>query len=163
MANLCIMIGPAGCGKSTVAKEVAKDASFCTIVSSDEIRKELYKDETVQKDHAKVFKLAHERVIENLKAGKDVIFDATNLLRVHRKELIECVAPFANRVVGVVYDGDLETCLKRNASRDRHVPEDVISRMYSTLHGKHNKPIVEEGFDILYSMKAFREDWNKYL
>lgn len=163
MANLCIMIGPAGCGKSTLAKEVAKKAQLCTVVASDDIRHELYKDESVQKDHNKVFQIAHERTVEALRSGKDVIFDATNLLGHYRKDLMKATEPFTDRVIGVVYDGDLKTCLERNSKRTRHVPDDIIGRMYNTLHGRHNKPVIEEGFDILISMSQFEKDWSMYL
>ena len=54
-----------------------------------------------------------------------------------------------------VSDTDLDTCLFRNAQRDRVVPDDVIERMYSNL--QQNWPDTSEGFDeVIYVDDLYR-------
>ena len=162
MANLYIMIGPAGCGKTTIAKQLAKSVNG-VVVSSDQIRYEVYGDVMEQKDHEKIFEIAHERILENLNNGQSVIFDATNLQRKHREAVINLVKPVVNRVIGIVYDGDLASCIEQNQKRNRQVPEDVITRMYNTLHGKRNNPVLDEGFDYIYRLSYLSEFYKPVL
>ena len=54
------------------------------------------------------------------------------------------------KMIAVLVDTPLETCIERQNLRDRKVPEDVIRRMYWNLQG----PTKEEGWDeicIVYS------------
>ena len=73
------LIGLSGSGKSSYnfEEEVVK-------ISSDSLRKELFGDENDQTHNAEVFNELHKRVILNLKNGKNVVYDATNLSRRRR-------------------------------------------------------------------------------
>lgn len=147
-ATLYIMIGPPGCGKSYYA---AKLHSFngAKIISSDDIRKKLYGDETVQKNSRKVFDIAHFLIMEELREGRSVIFDATNVIPDHRVKFMHEVESLKQTVYicGLVYRGTLTECLQRNADRERTVPEDVVRKMWTQL--STYPPSLSEGFDIL--------------
>lgn len=52
----------------------------------------------------------------------------------------------------------LTECLRRNGLRERKVPEDVIRRMYNTLHGNLHL-IVEEAKS--YNIKVYYVDETK--
>ena len=73
MTTLYVMMGPPACGKSTLAKNLTEKLDTVT-VSPDEVRRELYGDESVQKDHDKVFGLCHDRMCQALLEGKEVVF-----------------------------------------------------------------------------------------
>lgn len=74
-----MLVGLSGSGKSSYnfKEEVVK-------ISSDALRKELFGDENDQTHNAEVFNELHKRVILNLKNGKNVVYDATNLSRRRR-------------------------------------------------------------------------------
>lgn len=125
---MIMMVGLPASGKSTYAKELAKeiDAQIC---SSDEIRKELYGDENSQKNNKRVFSVLHSRVKEHLKNGVNVIYDATSINSAGRKSfLLELNnIPCIKRCV--VMATSFKECCKMNEKRNRTVPFDVIKRM----------------------------------
>ena len=79
-----MMVGLPGSGKSTYAKQLSEETN-AVICSSDTIREELYGDENSQDNNDEVFKILHSRIKENLKNGKNVIYDATNINSKRRK------------------------------------------------------------------------------
>lgn len=147
MNTLIVLAGPPGCGKSTVCGELP---GF-KVVSSDAIRAQMFGDESNQDDPSLVFSTAHHMVRNLLDNGEDVVFDATNCRREYRLRALEDVTDrLRTRTVCLVYTGDLETCLERNASRARKVPEKVIKRMFYEL--RREPPNLLEGFDAVVSM-----------
>ena len=81
--TLMMLVGIAGSGKSTYAKSLSK---YYTIHSSDDLREEMFGDvnENSRESNAKLFDELHRSIKEDLKSGKDVIYDATNLNRKRR-------------------------------------------------------------------------------
>jgi len=82
--GLIMPVGISGSGKSTKMKKIKG-----TIVSPDNIRLELTDKMGDQSRNKEVFELAHKRADKLLSKGKDVIFDATNVHPLSRKELYE--------------------------------------------------------------------------
>lgn len=76
---LIVMCGLSGSGKSTLAKKIA-DKRDAEIISSDELRKEMFGDETHQEDKNKLFTEYNKRIRAALERGSDAISDKTNLL-----------------------------------------------------------------------------------
>jgi predicted kinase len=83
-----MLIGLPGAGKSTLARRLAVIHNPSTIVSSDEIRKHLYGDEAIQGNPAQVFRQARSNLLAALKAGRSVIYDATNINQRFRRMAI---------------------------------------------------------------------------
>lgn len=133
--KLYTMVGLPGSGKSTFAKDHAE----CVVVSTDEIRAELFGSEECQENGSKVFAVAFARISKALAEGNDVIFDATNVSRKARKSVFQ----FDAEHIAVYVSTDAEECKRRNAQRERKVPECVIDRMASRLV----VPTVTEGFE----------------
>ena len=71
-----MMVGIPGSGKSWYAENKLPDA---VIHSSDAIREELLGDISDQNHQELVFQTLHDRVLSDLRAGKDVVYDATNV------------------------------------------------------------------------------------
>lgn len=154
---LVIMVGPPACGKTTIARSIGeKYPNSVEVVCSDGIRAELHGNEEVQLNNQEVFRIFYERAAQHLDEGKSVILDATNVLRANRDTAMEKLYGKADYIVGAVYRVDayyaLEGCLERNAERKRHVPENVIKRMFNSLCKPKNRPTLDEGFDILIDM-----------
>jgi predicted kinase len=167
---LCIG-GIMASGKSTIVNEFEKVGY--NVVCPDRIRVEL-----AQKEHGKelvegelveylqnyenqVWSIAKTRVIQLLKNGKSVIFDATNTTPKARKQLLTWGKQTNMPVVCVYLECPLEIALERNEQRgktitgsdkdgnviyDRTVPDFVIKNKIKS----QILPTIQEGFTEIY-------------
>lgn len=157
MPELNMLIGIPGSGKSYYANELAK----CGYVvhSSDAIREELFGDESIQGNPGKVFAILHKRVLDDLKAGKNVVYDATNI---NSKLRIQALQKFSN-VDGLVKTCTIiarpfEECVKMDRERKRTVGEDVLKKIIT----KWTTPSYGEGWDNIYIYYPNELDMNYY-
>lgn len=141
-------VGLPASGKSTWA-EINKDKLTAVLHSSDAIREELGNIND-QSNNAEVFELLHRRAKEDLRAGKNVIYDATNLNRKRRVAFLNELKSISCNKVCVLFATPYELCVARNFTRDRQVPEEVLSRMYRSF----NTPTKYEGFDSVQIIYA---------
>ncbi len=150
MAKLIILCGLPGSGKSSYAQCI-QDNSYVfsdnceaevVIHSSDAIRVELFGDAGFQGDNGKVFDTLHRRVREDLKAGKTVVYDATNITRKARKGAIACAHPTHDTVECHIVWTEPEECIRRDSLRDRKVGQEVIDKMLRRWQSPHKS----EGF-----------------
>jgi putative nucleotidyltransferase with HDIG domain len=153
-----MMIGIPGSGKSTLAKRIAEKDDNTIILSSDEIRQELYGDESIQDNPAKVFALMHSRTIEALNKGKSVIYDATNISVKSRKGIMQIIESFKIEKEAIIVARPFEDCIKMNNNRKRQVPEYVIQKMYKNFQ----MPYYFEGFTNIKIEYPNPEDKGKY-
>lgn len=142
MTKLFMMIGLPASGKSTLAEQIAKSED-AEIVSSDNIRKELYGDENIQGDSNKVFKTVENRIINGLKNNKNMIYDATNINYKRRMAFLQKIRKLKIEKIAIMVATPYEQCLIRNSQRERQVPEEVIKRMYFNFY----VPQYFEGWD----------------
>lgn len=136
--TLYIMCGLPGSGKSYHAHKIEN----AQIVSTDDIREELYGDAAIQGKVYEVWDIALARIENILLQKRAAILDATNLRRKNRKKIIDKFNKIATIVCVCVITPKAQ-CLINNENRDRHVPVYVIERMADTFES----PIMEEGFD----------------
>lgn len=143
MKNKFIMlVGIPGSGKSTYADFLQERDGF-TVHSSDAIRKELSGSISDQSLNNKVFNLIHKRIIDDLKLGKNVIYDATNMSRRRREGFLRNLERVDCEKVCRVIAPSVETCKERNLGREFPVPEAVIERMANSFQ----IPVIGEGWD----------------
>ena len=124
-----MMCGLVASGKSTRAKKFAKEYN-ATIFSSDALREELFNDVNDQEHNQELFVELHRRIKECLKSGKNACYDATNLSYKKRMAFLQELKNIPCEKICVLMATPYEECLKRNAQRERKVPEYVIERMY---------------------------------
>jgi len=154
--RLLVLIGLPGSGKSTLAKRLLAATPSRILVSTDAIRAQLFGDEATQGSWLPIW---HEvgrqfRQSAGIEERCEVIYDATNAVRKHRRAVISLArASGFIHLTAVWLDVPLAVCLRRNRARDRQVPEVVIERMYRCLSGA--PPSAEEGFDCLIRYTAF--------
>lgn len=142
MVKFIMMCGLPASGKSTYAQKLAKEQN-ANIHSSDEIRKELSGDINNQDINKLVFKTLHNRVKEDLRNGKNCIYDATNISYKRRMAFLQELNKIPCEKICVLVAATYKDCLDRNAQRERNVPEEVIKRMYMNF----NTPYYYEGWD----------------
>ncbi len=159
MIEFVMMIGLPGCGKSTIASKM----KGYVVVSSDKIREEFYGDENVQTDPGKVFGEAKKRIVRCINAEKNVILDATNVKRKERMNFIKDIKNQIKKDVEVKFVAiwvavPFETCVMRNNSRERVVPEEVIMKMMKNF----TPPGPDEGFDEI-KLEFANSDFKGYI
>lgn len=136
-----IMVGCPGSGKSTEAARIAEKYG-ADVYSADKIREELYGDASIQGNNKEVFNLLYKRAKDDVSIGRPVVLDNTNLTKELRKRAMRAFKNFDVSFRAVFLDTPKEECKRRNAERERVVPEYVIDRMFDQLE----KPTFEEGF-----------------
>lgn len=146
MPVLILMCGLPGSGKTTIAHNLFSGYS---IISSDDVRKELYGSESVQKDHSKVFSIVNSRAHKLLMSGHNVVIDATHIKRKDRASSLACAKGClnVNRVI-VCVDTPVDECIRRNNNRERIVPQHVILRMNNSF-----EPISDDEANFVYHIK----------
>lgn len=145
MPNFIMLVGLSGAGKSTYAEDAKYEPSM-EVLSSDAIREELYGSREVQTGNNRVFELMLERTRAALKAGKDVIYDATNLVRKRRVHLLKQL-PECNKICKIIWT-PYKTCLEaRGFVGDAH-PYHQNTYIYRMLQS-FQTPLYAEGWDYI--------------
>lgn len=124
-----MMCGLVASGKSYKAKELAKDYD-ATIFSSDDLREELFGDVNNQEHNQEVFIELHRRIKECLRGDKSAIMDSTNISYKRRLAFLQELKNIPCEKICVLMATPYEECLRRNAERERKVPEYAIEKMY---------------------------------
>lgn len=137
-----MLVGVPGSGKTTLAEFLSGNNTVH--LSSDSIREELFGDASCQRNHTEVFDLMHERTLEALTAGYDVIYDATNISRQSRKAILEQLPAHVIKECNIVW-APIEVCVERDKARTRTVGKEVIDRMLK----RFDAPFYDEGFDYI--------------
>ncbi|MFP4134118.1 MAG: AAA family ATPase, partial [Halothece sp.] len=147
-----ILIGCPSSGKSSLARQIQQENPHYQIISTDQIRAELFGDETIQGDWSQIDTQVYIAIDQALQAGIPIIYDATNAKRSWRMGLLEQLRQYPNvDWMGWYLKTPLETCLQWNQQRDRNVPESAIKRMSHWL--KQFPPDDGEGFTLLHTLK----------
>jgi len=131
--TLFYLCGLPASGKSLRANYI-KEEHNAIVHSSDTIRKELFGDEDSQGDNELVFKTMFERTKRDLLDSHNVVFDATNISYKHRKAFLTDLSKVDCKKICVLIATPYEDCLTYNLTRDRQVPEYVITRMYKNFY-----------------------------
>ncbi|MCS7316940.1 MAG: AAA family ATPase, partial [Candidatus Dojkabacteria bacterium] len=134
-SGLVLPIGISGSGKSTWINSIPNK----TVISLDEIRKELTGDISDQSKNREVVEIAKDRLVEALSKGGLVIFDATNVNTKLRNDLIRELESRLGRPIEIFYkifpaNPELSKIRIRNdisSGKDRaNVPDHVIDIQY---------------------------------
>ena len=154
MAELIMMCGVSGSGKSTIAMRYALTRG-AIIYSSDAIREEIYGNENCQKNPGRVFDILHQRVTKALSEGFDVVYDATNLSCKRRMNFLKTIAHIDCKKTCVVVVTTPEDIEERMKLRERKVPMEVVHKQMCQFQC----PNYYEGWDkIVVSYNSKPED-----
>lgn len=146
--EVLITVGPSGSGKSSYIEKYRSDH---IIISTDQVRKELYNDETLHgKAYGGAFQVCAEKLKEQLRKGwtiesNKVIYDATNVFYDLRKKIVDLCHDYNAYVKLIVFDVPKTELIYRNQQRERHVPDYVIENQCARFEW----PSPEEAHDII--------------
>lgn len=153
MQKFVMMIGLPGSGKDYFI-EHNNDFKNDVVVSTDQIRKD---NDYKQGTKGDVFQIAHSMIINSLSLGENVIFNATNL---QRKFRINLLTELHTKFPKIFCEADviitpIKLCKEYNSKRDEFgcVPEEVIDHMVRNFQ----VPMEAEGFDKIYYHYPNRE------
>jgi len=152
--KLMMLVGLPASGKSTMSKQL-QEIHNAVAHSSDKIREEISGDRANQSINQEVFELLHKRVKEDLKAGKNVVYDACNINWKRRKSFLSELKVDCEKVC-IFLATPHKDCVELNNSREKPIPTDVITRMYKNFY----IPQSYEGWDLIQTVWNYDE--NKY-
>jgi predicted kinase len=144
---ITLLCGLPASGKTTTTKQ--EGDMVCTeaiTICPDDVRKILS-----GKDH---FPPVEEFVWGSVKTcarillsqDRHIIIDATHLTKGSRMQWIRIADEFDCHIRIFWHDTPLDECKRRNAARERQVPEDVMDRMAEGFE----PPTLDEGFQNVY-------------
>lgn len=129
MTDLVALMGMPACGKSSFVDRQREEFPDVAVVSPDRIRKDITGDMSDQSQNELVFDYAHALTKSFLWSDQDVIFDATNLTTQARNNLLLIAQSVGVDATLFVFRTPYAECCRRNALRERVVPEDVMALM----------------------------------
>lgn len=142
------MVGLPGSGKSTYCRaQISRNSRFVWL-SSDEIRRELYGDPSIQSNSSAVFDLMRKRLYAAIENGApEVYYDATNINANRRVAFCKDLRKrFGTSITlcALIFCTPIEECIKRAKNRTENpISEAVIHKMLS--HWR--TPYYWEGWD----------------
>lgn len=151
MAQLLILRGIPGCGKSTFAHQWLKEGERRARVNRDDIRMQFFGKETGV-DENMVTQIEHQQVDMLLKSGYSVVVDDTNIRFQYISAFVKIAAKHGVPVAVKQFDVALATAYAQNAHRaaagGRDVPEHVIEKMYKSLKssGHYTRKHIEDAW-----------------
>lgn len=149
MPKATFCIGIAASGKTTWAHQ----QKGAIVLDSDQLRLELYGDETEQRDPHKVFDLMYKRGRKYLLENKDVIFCSTNLGMKYRIHAIHQLRNIPNITFhAVVFNTPIDICIENNKKRARQVPEWLFMKQIKQFQ----PPVVAEGWDSIEVINQYK-------
>lgn len=153
MANLIVLIGVSGAGKSTWAEKYQEEHPNCKIVSSDQMRFFVNGSESDQSNGRYIFEQCYKAINFWLKHDYDVVFDATNLTKRARSEIFKNTRQLSKPPTYIAYyfDIPLEVCLEHQKLRKRQVPKNVVTTQFKKIQ----PPAADEGWYDIHTI------WNR--
>lgn len=126
--TVTVMSGLPGVGKDTW---VSKHRSEHPVVSLDVIRDELGVCAT--DNQGQVIQAAHERARVHLRAGRDFVWNATNVTRQNRSRVLGLLRHYGARIEIVYLEVSPDQLRRQNRDRSDAVPDAVIAHLSKKL------------------------------
>jgi putative nucleotidyltransferase with HDIG domain len=123
-----LMMGLPGSGKDTWIMENCPDLP---VVSLDAVREQMGIDP--KDNQGPVLQRTKEYAKELMRRKQSFVWNATNVSRSRRAELIDLFTVYKGRVTIVFLDTPIETVIAQNRGRTRVVPEPIIYRFLEKL------------------------------
>lgn len=156
MTELIFMYGFPASGKTTFAKTLVathpeKNYGY---LAADDIRKELYGSQDKFGDAEEIYKVLLARMLDYLKQGRSVVYDACNLYRQFRMDYLTPVAEAGIECYKTLIrlNTTRETCLENHRGRGRNFDIEKNSHYFDI----DEFPRMDEGWDYIYDIPDHR-------
>lgn len=152
---LVILCGPAGSGKTSFARKHFRPSQ---IVSSDQCRELIADDPSDQKVSPLAFDLMHQIIRYRLLGRRLTVADSTALQKDLRKDLRKIAHEMGSPCVIVLFDIEVEECVRRNAARpERVVEEPVVVEQWNQFQ-QAKEDVSNESYDRVYILEDMHVD-----
>ena len=128
--QVVITFGVSGSGKSTWIANNLKDH---TVVSLDALRTQIANSRSDQSQNSKVVQAAKEQLKVLLRSHSKIVWDATNLRRDFRQQVIDISHQYGALVTLVIFHCPEEVYFDRNRQRQHPIPEAVLDKQLNSL------------------------------
>ncbi|GGD83184.1 hypothetical protein GCM10011514_54030 [Emticicia aquatilis] len=142
-SEVILLSGLPGVGKDTYIRKYLKDYK---IVSLDDIRRELKISPTDSKGNGKVVQLAKEQAKKYLRNETPFVWNATNITRQMREQLIDMFTTYKARTTLIYLEVPFTVQNRQNQSRESIVPPMAVRKMISKLE----IPQIWEANEVIY-------------
>jgi protein phosphatase len=143
---LVVLVGPAGCGKSTFA---ARHFQPAEVLESDAFRAMVAGDPADLEATPDAFQVLHLVAAKRLARGRLTVVDATNVKPQARRPLVELARRHGCVPVAIVFDLPERVCQDWNRLRGRTVPARAIRRHAEQLRRSLGR-LPSEGFPAVH-------------
>jgi len=151
-AHLVVLCGPSGIGKSNF---VSKHYPDYHLVSLDELRTEINKDRTSQKNRGQVMQRAKERLKICLRRKDNVVWDATNLRSDFRKIICDLGRDYHALTTLVVLLAPESDVYRGNAQRQFAVSTEILTKQLES----YQFPLVNESHEYIVANQQSEVLW----
>lgn len=126
--TVTVMSGLPGAGKDTW---IAKHRATHPVVSLDVLREEM--GVTATDNQGQVIQAAHERAREYLRAGRDFVWNGTNVTRQNRSKVMRLLRDYGARIEVIYVEVPPDQLRSQNRNRPDMVPDAVIDHLLRKL------------------------------
>ena len=128
--QVVVTCGISGSGKSTW---IAKNLPDYQIVSLDNFRQQVAKSRSDQSQNSRIVQLAKEQLKSLLRTHSKIVWDATNIRRDFRQQVINISRDYGALVTLAIFHCPEDIYVERNQKRRHTIPEDVLVRQIEQL------------------------------
>lgn len=151
-AELIVLCGPSGAGKSTWIKKNAPDYE---VVSLDQLRLELTGKQSDQSKNGQVLQAAKKALKTHLAKKRKVVWDATNLRKDFRTQIVAIGYAYHALVTMVWFYGTSALFHSQNKERKEQVANQVLQRQLDYFewpepYEAHRYRVVDENGDVIF-------------
>lgn len=125
---MILLSGLPGSGKNTWA---ANHVPHLPTICLDDIRREL--KISPQDNQGKVLQAAKEQAKKFLRAKQSFVWNATNLIRLRRRALVDLFTTYQARVKIIYLETPYQDLLERNRTREESIPTQILERFIDRM------------------------------
>ena len=141
--EVTMLSGLPGMGKDYYIQSAGMDMP---VVSLDAIRRKYKLSPTDKSANGRVVQMAKEEARTYLRKGQDFVWNATNITRQMRAQLIDLFVDYGAKVKIVYLEQPYHTWRQQNKSREYALPESVLDKMLDKLE----VPQLTEAHEVVY-------------
>lgn len=128
--QVVLTFGVSGSGKSTW---IEQNLNKHNLISLDSLRTEITGDRSKQTKNSKIVSIAKERLKTYLRSQSKVVWDATNLRRDFRQQIISLSKNYGALITLAIFHCEEAVYWERNQQRRHQIPEAVLRRQLQCM------------------------------